>query len=502
MNYALSRRRFGLDLAIAFGFLFCLLFLVWSFKAPLRVLTFPLGLWVGLAFSVIPLAVLAVRWPVATACAYLAFTPFNRFGIMLVYHFTGSSTITKLFQGWKEVLLGALLVRIVYDLLYTPERRHRILFMDLLVLTFVLLGTLYMLWPGPLDLDMFTRFEGWRSDIEFMLAFYVGRGLHLNRAKLRWLFMAILPGSVIVGVVALWQFVSPTTANSVFDSLGYSKFVAYQGMLGDNEAVRTRDIPGAETLPRASSLLLSDLALSFFQVFTCSLAAAMFFAARRLRDVVAAGALLALMFVALVVTLSRSSIACGAGALAAAAVYARSMFRVLVLGLVGAAIVALVIVVGFVHLSTVQSMVDFKDPSSIQHAEELRASLVAMQEYPFGRGIGTAGHVGQQQLGNAGITNESWYLQLGTEMGVWTLLLYAVLVAIACVVAAFNYLKVSDYWLRVLCLTVAAAAGAMLVLGNFLHAWENTPLSVAFWLLAGVAWRARDLEASPEYAPE
>ena len=501
MNYALARRRLGLDLAIGFGFLFCLLFLLWSFKAPLRLMTFPLGLWVGLTFSVIPIAILAVRWPVVTACSYIAFTPLNRFGIMLVYHFTGSSTITKLFQGWKEVLLGALLARVVYDLLTTPDRRHTIRLMDLAVLTFILLGTLYMLWPGPLDLDIYTRFQGWRSDTEFMLAYYIGRGLHLNRDKLRWMFVAVLPGTVAVGLVALWQFVSPTTANSIFDSLGYSKFVAYQGMLGDNEAVRTRDIPGAETLPRASSLLLSDLALSFYQVFACSLAAAMFFAASKLRNTVAAGALLALSFVALVVTLSRSSIACGASALAAAAIYSRTMFRVVVLGLVGAGLVALVLVIGFVQLSTVESMVSFKDPSSIQHAEELRASLVAMQEYPFGRGIGTAGNIGQQQLGNAGITNESWYLQLGTEMGVWTMGLYAVLVAIACVVAAINYLRVSDFWLRVLCLTVATAAGAMLVLGNFLHAWENTPLSFVFWLLAGVAWRAPELEASPDYVP-
>jgi hypothetical protein len=37
------------------------------------------------------------------------------------------------------------------------------------------------------------------------------------------------------------------------------------------------------------------------------------------------------------------------------------------------------------------------------------------------------------------------------------------------------------------------------VLGNFLHAWENTVLSIFIWLMAGLALRARSLEASEEY---
>jgi hypothetical protein len=46
--------------------------------------------------------------------------------------------------------------------------------------------------------------------------------------------------------------------------------------------------------------------------------------------------------------------------------------------------------------------------------------------------------------------------------------------------------------------TVGAGVG-FLVLGNFLHAWENTVLSIFVWLIAGIAIRARSLEASPEY---
>ena len=144
-------------------------------------------------------------------------------------------------------------------------------------------------------------------------------------------------------------------------------------------------------------------------------------------------------------------------------------------------------------------MVNFDDESSIQHQEDLKLSLVAIREYPFGRGLGTAGNIGQQQLGGEGLTNESWYLQLGTEMGVWTMVLYFALVAAAGLFAAWQYIKVRDYWLRVLCLTVAATCGGMLVLGNFLHSWENTAQAMAIWLLVGIVWRARELDQSADY---
>jgi O-Antigen ligase len=500
--YGQARRIRGDDVALGAFVAFCCLLLIYAFHSPIEIMKFPLAIWASLAAFLLPAAILAIRFPVATACAFIAFTPFNRFAIMLVYHFSGSATITKGFQLWKEALLGAIIVRLVFDLAFTRNRGNVLRFMDILVLGFIGIGMVYLIYPGPVNIDVYTRFEGLRSDTEMLVAYYAGRGLQLNRRKLRWILLSIVPGSVLVGLVALWQFVSPESANSVFNALGYPQFVAYQGMLGDFEAVRTRDIPGADTLPRASSLLLSDLALSFFQVYTVALAAAMFFCARKLRDTAVQGAFLALMFTTLVVTLSRSAIMCSAGALLGTVVFLRRPGRFAILGVVGVGLLLFVVTTGFVHLTTIEAMVNFQDPSSLQHQADLQVSLQAIKQYPFGRGIGTAGNVGQQQLGSAGITNESWYLQLGTEMGVWTMVLYGVLVALVALMGLWNYLKVTDYWLRVLCLTMAGSAAAMFVLGNFLHAWENTPLSIVFWLLAGILWRAPQLEASPEYWEE
>jgi O-antigen ligase len=126
--------------------------------------------------------------------------------------------------------------------------------------------------------------------------------------------------------------------------------------------------------------------------------------------------------------------------------------------------------------------------------------LAVIQDQPLGRGLGTAGTIGQRFVGNLAITNENWYLQLGTEMGVLAAVLYLLIVGVVALLCLKSYFEVRDFWLKSLALGVGAGAIGFLILGNFLHAWENTVLSMVFWLLAGVVVRARDLEDSPAYA--
>lgn len=487
---ALRTRRIPyLEIGLILALLFCAMVLSLAFRAGF-------GVFAGIGALLLPIAFLALRWPTATAVTFIAFTPVNRFVIMIVYHYSHSLPLTKGIELWKETVLGAILVRVVYDLLFTPDRKHKVIPMDILVIFFILISVVYLAYPGPFNQQFFALLQGFRSDTVFMLAYFAGRGLHLNRKHLRWLMVAIIPGSILVAAVAVFQFVEPTLANRFFEYLGYSDFVAFQGNIGDPIAVRNRDLPGADTLPRASSLLLGDLALSFYQVLTVSLAAAMFYCARRLRSVVLNGLFLALMFVTLVMTLSRSAIASSAGAIAVAAVMTRSTLRFAAVGALGVVIAALVLVSGYIKISTVGALVNFQDASSVVHENQLSKSVTIIVSHPLGQGLATAGNIGQQLGGADAITNESWYLQIGTEMGILAMVVYVALVAFAMVLALRQFFKVKDYWLRTLTLTVAMTAGAMLVLGNFLHSWENTPLSIVFWMLAGIAVRAADLEKS------
>lgn len=462
-----------------------------------------LGEYVGILAAAVGLMAVLVRWPVATAVFMVAFTPVQRFAIMLVYHFSHSILLTKSVQLWKEAILAALVVRVVYDLLFTPGRSHKVRAMDFLVLLFVGVSAAYVIFPGPLDVDLFTRLQGFRLDATFMAAYWAGRGLHIHRRQLRLILMSIVPGSVLVGLVAIWQFVMPGIANQVFDFLGYVDFTQYQGATGDPFAVRARDLPGAAQLPRASSLALSDLALAFHQLVLVAMAAALFSVSRRAAARVAAGAFLALMAGTMVLTLTRSAIASAAGCVLGAAVVSRSLFRHLLLVVLGGAVVAVILVSGYIRLSTVEALVNFQDASSQQHGQQMAKSVEAIKQDPLGRGLGTAGLVGQTQLKSGeSLTNESWYLQLGTEMGLAGTASYVLVVTAITGLTLWSFFRVRDYWLRVLTLTVAGAGASLLIAGNFLHAWENTPVSMVFWLFAGLATRARDLDVSPEYAEE
>ena len=490
---ALQRRRFPwLEFGLGAAFVIGSLMLLAMYRNGY-------GVYVAILALVTPLAICGLRWPTATAVTFIAFTPINRFVIMLIYHYSQSALLTKGVELWKEAILGAIVARVLYDLFFTPDRKHRILAMDIVVIVFILIGAVYVFYPGPYNVEFFARLQGFRSDTEFMLAYFAGRGLHLNRRRIVMMMSAIIPGTILVAIVAVFQFVQPDLSNRLFEYLGYSDFVQFQGNIGDPIAVRNRDIPGAETLPRASSLLLGDLALSFYQVLTVSLAAAFFYTSRKTREVVGNGLFLALMFTTLVMTLSRSAIASSAGAIAGAAVVARSTGRFVMVGTIGAAVVGLILVTGYVKITTVEAMVNFDDASSVQHSNQLSRSVTIIAANPVGQGLATAGNIGQQLNAADSITNESWYLQIGTEMGLFAMVVYLGLVALALVLPLREFFRVKDRWLKVLTLSVATTAGAMLVLGQFLHSWENTPLSMVFWLFAGIAVRASAIEKMPEW---
>jgi hypothetical protein len=449
------------------------------------------GLYVGAAAGIVLLTWAAWRWPTSAAIAFMALTPVNRFLIMLLYHYTGSVELTRAAQLWKDFLLIVLFFRVGYLALFIAK--HRIRYLDWLIVSFLGLSFIYIFFPGPLNVDQFQRLQGFRSDSMFMFAYFVGLGLPLARRHLALLLLAFVPGSLAVAAVAAWQFVDTSHANQVFDSLGWSQYGRLHNIVGDALAVRERDLGGG-SLPRASSLLLGDLALAFYQVVMVAVSAAIFFTAKRARDQLLAGAFLAMMLVTLTLTLSRSAMLAAAVVIVAMAAYTRSAIRLTAALAICFTVLLVTLVVNPTAISSVLSLSTVDDPSARQHAAAFQASLTLVTEQPLGIGLGTAGTVAQRYSAQGtAITNENWYLQLATEMGVAGAALYVAIVLLIMLMAIRNHALVKDFWLRVITLAVAGSALGFIVLGNFLHAWENTILSMSFWFLAGVAARAPEL---------
>jgi O-antigen ligase len=181
------------------------------------------------------------------------------------------------------------------------------------------------------------------------------------------------------------------------------------------------------------------------------------------------------------------------------AVFTRSIARLAAIGLVVLGAVLTVAALGLLDFDLIAKLVSFQDASAYGHVDALSRSLDIIRHRPLGQGLGTAGTIGQRFVTSESITNENWYLQIATEMGVISGILFLVIVVVLCLRSLGEYNRVRDVWLRIIMLSVAGGALGFLIVGNFLHAWENTVLSMLFWLFAGIAMRASALDASPSY---
>jgi hypothetical protein len=435
------------------------------------------------------------RWPGWAAVALAALTPVNRFLILLFFHWTHSSGMTMAVQLWKDGLILVLLARAIHDAL-TSRRPTRIRYLDLLVVTFLLLSTLYLFFPGSdLRVGLLSRLLGFRADAFFLLAYLAGRYLHLERRHVRWLLLSLVPGTLLVAAVAAAQFAWPGWFNRFFDSLSFQEFIRSQGGIGEIVAVRARGISGID-LPRASSLLLGDLALAFYQILLVAVGASFLFQARRNGHRLAAGSFLILMIVTVVLTVTRSAVLVLVPVILCMGLIARGLGRLVVVGLVCATLGITALTLSGIRPEGLRALTSPGEASVQGHVDAARRSIALIRAEPFGRGLGTAATVGQRLYGPWAITNENWYFQLATEMGVAAGLLYLVIVLTAVGTSFATYARLRDPPLRILVLAVAGGGLGFLLMGGFLHVWEVPVLSMLFWFLAGVAVSAPDLEAS------
>ncbi len=440
----------------------------------------------GALAVVVAIAAVGWRWSTGTAIFFAIFTPLNRFFLAALHVLIHSGALDKYALLWKDALVAVVVTRVLYDALFSPTAK-KVIFLDFLVLAFILLAAIYIIYPGPERTDLFTRLQGFRTDASFLFAYFIGRAIHLERRHVRWMMLGLVPGSLVITGVAIFEFLAPNTAAHLISQYG----------LNGLETVRSRSISGVD-LPRASALI-GDLALSFYQMVLIALAAALYFQSSGRRRVLS-GLFLLAMVATLVATLTRSAILTSGVVIVLTGVITRRFGQLMLTALVAAILGAMAFIVAGARFDVVQRLTSLGDASTLGHERALRRSLDIIQGSPFGLGLGTAGTISQRQLGNLAITNENWYLQIGTEMGVIAAVLFLVIVGVVAWHGFATYFRVHDVWLRALALGVASGAVGFLILGNLLHAWENTILSMLFFMLAGVVVRARRLEASPDYA--
>jgi hypothetical protein len=422
----------------------------------------------------------------------------HTFLMVLVYHFAQNTMVLKIAQVWKEVVVFVLLAKVL-ERAINRRTMPRIHILDLGIFLFILSGVAYLAYPSSLqETTFFTKLLGLRADAFFLLAYFIGRGIPINKRQLRVLIIAFGLTAFVVAIPAALQFAAPGATNNFFERISYPEYMEIQrGDQAIQFVVRERYVSGA-AIPRASSFFLSDLALAFYTLLSVPLATSLLFNLVRLKEKLLAYVLFIASAITSILTGTRSALIALVPALAALVVRGRKLLLSLLVALQVA--VVLLLVIYFMDI-TPDLLRDIFSPgeASVQgHLSALDQSIEVILEEPMGRGLGTAGQIAQRFTPQQGITNESWYLQIATEIGFLPALLFLLITVVFCVAAFLKYGDVTDPWLKSLCLGMGGATVGFGLVSITLHAWEGLTTSIVFWLFAGFVVRAQDLDQDQE----
>lgn len=454
-------------------------------------------------------AVAVWRRPVVALYVFVAGLALHNLVLALLYDAGLRGTPLDLVQGWKEALLAVALASVAVDALRARRLPFRPRLVDWLALAFAAVVAGYALVPqDALDGEAGATavLYGLRHALVPVVAYLLGRSVVLGRAELRRLGWTILGAASLValgGLVDLyavdvewWR--SSGAVEYYRDELGFE----YHGPGGlpDNWAFNT-----AEGLfRRLVSSYVSPLAAAFMFVVALLLSG-IAWQSRRRRPL--AAGLAALIGVALLLTLSRSSLLALAGALAVLAVALRRWWPVGV----AVAVVAAGIAFAFAFTSVAPETHFFPEdlpyqeeqarkhgglpggdsfalnpgePSLRSHWRSLRDGIETVLEHPQGYGLGNAGSTAVR-FDVPLRAGESNYTEIGVEAGLagallliaWSLTLLAGLVRSAW--------RATDGVVRAAAAGTAAAFAAVLALGIQTDAYGVPWLAYVLWWLAG-----------------
>lgn len=382
-------------------------------------------------------------------------------------------------KGWKEVILAVLALAVVHRGL------NKVDIVDCLALAFVVITLVYLLLPLGSALD--ARVIAAREDAAPILLMVVCK--HLPRGGIR--AERILNVVIVLGVViAVLGFINSLDATLWTNLVTLSGILPYTSSVLD--AIPAAPIVygnfGRTTFIRAGSIFFAPLSLAFFMLIPINATVARVVHGRGSWVTMACGLVCT---GGLFLTLTRTAIALLPLLLAIAFLLGRSR------GNLGVALVAATVilwpVLSSLNLTTrFQSTLDQTDPSTVRHLAGLQVSIVRLSQNPLGTGLGTAGSTARRFGVIGGIVNESWYFQIGTEMGIVAMLIYVLLILGV----------IRQLWTRARrhSIEATAALGALVgvaIGGLVLHSFEDVSTAWILWLLVGLALRAQPAISGP-----
>jgi hypothetical protein len=461
----------------------------------------------GVALAV---AVVAVwRRPVVALYAFIVGLALHNLILALIYDAGLRGWEIDAVQAWKEALLAVAVARVVADAIRARTLPFRLRTVDWLALAFAAFVGLYALIPQDvLDGAAGTKavLYGVRHGLVPVVAYYLGRSLILSRDELRrigWTLLGTGAALAVGGLIELYAVDVEWWRGS--GAVGYFRYELgfdYHGPGGlpDNWAFNTED----GLFRRLVASFISPLATAFALVVALLLSGIAWQDTRRRPLVIALAALCA---VALLFTLSRSSLLALAGAFVVLAIALRRWWPVVATAVVLAAGVGFAFAFTSVAPETHFFPEDLPyqeeqarkrgdlpggsslalnpgEPSLRSHWRSLRDGIETVFEHPQGYGLGNAGAIAVR-FGVPLRAGESNFTETGVETGLagallliaWSLALLMALVSSAWAAA--------DATVRVGAAGAAAAFAAVLALGIQTDAYGVPWLAYSLWWLCG-----------------
>jgi hypothetical protein len=415
------------------------------------------------------------RWPGPAVVVLVALLPFYPLLFGDIQKLGVPVVALAYLRFWKDLVLVVLAARAL-----SAARSEGYDRLDQVTLLFLGLVALFVLLPiGP---PLYVRLLAGRELGSFLVLFLAVRhaGLSLPRIG-RHLEVALLLSGAVVGAVALWNYLSPDAYAAWINGAAQWQNEALGNQVGPGGVLVDHTVVAGHVVVRAGSIFLSPLGAAFYLLVPIAiLVARVSLGQARRWELVIGGVCCA----GLLVTVTRSAIVAVPLMIVLGILATRQTSRTATaLLLAAAALYPLADSIGIGSQFT--SALDTNAVSTAGHLTALQVDFNEMLRVPIGHGLGTGGSQGSRFEVAGAITAESWYFQVGIELGVLGLVFFLVLMWRALGELVRRARAGNTTTLAALCALAGVALG-----GLFLHSFGTLYTAYAVWALVGIALSA------------
>jgi O-antigen ligase len=392
---------------------------------------------------------------------------------------------SQILSYWKEFILAILFVRIVFDAIRYRRLPFKIIWVDRLIALLFVIALVSIIY-GTKNLAQ----AGWgiRYDFEMFLIYGITRALIRDSKQIKQLFYVLLASGTIVAIFGLVQalFLTP---DFLARCCGYSYAL---GWTPDQSLQASQVIPGADPGSIGSYRIISTFAgpnqLGIYLSSLILLAASAWVIFKAKKERLILGLLLIVFLVPLYFTYSRSAWLALIAGLITIVIFTLTR-KYLIYGLiaiVGIIFVGILIIIFGRNNPFIENVL-LRFSTSGDHWAQIKESLTTFLKHPFGLGVGKAGLVSMRFPKNGIFINESWHLQILTELGFLGFLVY-----VGIIYDFFRklYKGVKEQLSglsKTFVLTAFSILVAVIVHGFFLHTWTDISLVVIVWVIFAIA---------------